>query len=159
MKAFVIILISLYLNIFVKCSECGTPAECYIRAIAILQNDREEMRRLNDNLSIKIDNLNKQIETLNTKNINMEAQRVTDVNNINIHFGQVETALKIDVDNINNHFVQVETSVKNKNCYLARGIWAQCPYGGTYRGGAIGHNAGINEQNTWADGSYFLCCN
>jgi hypothetical protein len=60
-----------YFKIFIICSAlslitsdnpCSTPVDCYVKAIAVLNRDREEMRLETDSLKVQISELKKTIE-------------------------------------------------------------------------------------------------
>jgi hypothetical protein len=64
------LILYIYLVILVistKCEEeCATPAECYLKAIATLKQDREEMRRVIDSMQTKLDEANRKYEILSS---------------------------------------------------------------------------------------------
>ncbi len=63
MKVLILTLI-LSIQIFIHCQDCGTPVECYAKAIEILKTDREEMRIVSAKQQEIINNLSKQVKDL-----------------------------------------------------------------------------------------------
>ena len=65
MKKVFYLIFFLVLNIYAYCEvDCGTPVECYVKAIAILKSDREEMIRKIDSMQQKLDDTYKKYEEL-----------------------------------------------------------------------------------------------
>ena len=78
-------LISLALLItIIKCEDCKTPAECYIKAISILQRDREEMRSQMDIYEKKLqETVAKYENLLNTAKTEMQGKYEKCQNDLN----------------------------------------------------------------------------
>jgi len=136
MKSLVLLILLLSI-LYINCDDCGTPVECYVKAINILNSDRAEMRIMNSHNQELINQLKIEIQGLNTKIVDLQ-----------------------------NRLTNTDSTVRNKRCYVATGSskWGQCPYGGSYLGGwnlESKQTAGIEAQNVWTNenGIGFLCCN
>ena len=64
---FGIVLIFSCLALIASDNNCGTPVECYSKAIAILTQDRAEMRKEADLLKAQIADLKKEVDLLKTQ--------------------------------------------------------------------------------------------
>jgi len=60
-----ILVLSVMINLsFILCENCGTPVECYSKAIEILKQDREEMIRTKDDLYKENQKLKQELKDL-----------------------------------------------------------------------------------------------
>jgi hypothetical protein len=72
-----------YFKIFIICSAlslitsdnpCSTPVDCYVKAIAVLNRDREEMRLETDSLKVQISELKKDREEMRLETDSLKVQ-------------------------------------------------------------------------------------
>ncbi len=133
MKYFILCLVSLVsllMTSVIKCADCSTPADCYIKALALLNQDRDEMRRERDTLIKKIQDLENQLlNKFNEKTSDMD-NKINTISNIlsakadrsEINQLNDQKSDRSEVSNINNRLGNIESrSVLDGDSFTIRG--------------------------------------
>lgn len=80
----------------VSASDCGTPAECYLKALELLQRDREEIRSLTDKLVKKNEDLTNELKStkVNLEELAKKNENLTnELNSLKINIGLLQKEL------------------------------------------------------------------
>jgi len=104
MKSLVLLILLLSI-LYINCDDCGTPVECYVKAINILNSDRAEMRIMNSHNQELINQLKIEIQGLNTKIVNLKEVK-RDIKDVYLVDEKAKKFEKVSVFSKLNDFVQ-----------------------------------------------------
>ncbi len=151
---FGIVLIFSCLALIASDNNCGTPVECYAKAIAILTQDRAEMRKEADLLKTQIAEMKKEADLLkteiaNTINTKLEElnKKIETNNSSTISNTNSINDLRSQVNNLFGRECSVVTKWPSNAQECGQGI---CPAGRREHGGGFDGKADICTK---------LCCN
>lgn len=117
-----LVYVTLHFTCVLASKDCDTPADCYIKAIAILENDRAEMRRQMDSYEKKLEEANKKYqESLKQVESDFENKHQQCQNQIS----SLNQQLMNEVDSVRRSILH------NLECASshAGGRWVGCPGG------------------------------
>lgn len=155
MKNFIIILGLLKV---ILCESCGTPVECYTKAISLLQQDREEMHKVKDKFEQEKTVLEKKIQDQADLIIQLQMALQSESNErVNS-----QNSLQNGINDINNRISSTPKSISG--CYIkecAIGDWGDCCCDGDAKavsGGCNPDNRDYSYQTTGPSGSNCWNC-